>query len=121
MMKFQESQPIFMQIFDWLCDKVLRRELSPDQQIPSVREISAELGVNPNTVMRALERLLQQEIIYSRRGMGNYLSADAYDRIVAIRRQRLHDDTLPQLASEITLLGVTPDEVAKILASLQAR
>lgn len=115
-MKFQESQPIFMQIVDWICDKVLRHELTADQQIPSVRDIAMAVEVNPNTVMRAIERLLQQEIIYSQRGRGNFLSPGAYDTIVSMRRRRLETETLPQLASELKLLGIDP---ASLLSQLQ--
>ena len=72
-MEFQtNAQPIFMQIYDLLCDKVLRGEIKTDEQIPSVRELAVELEVNPNTVRRTIERLLQQEIIYSKRGKGNF-------------------------------------------------
>lgn len=120
-MKFQESQPIFMQIVDWMCDKVLRHELEPDQQIPSVREIAVELEVNPNTVMRSIERLLQSEIIYSQRGKGNFLSADAYQRILEMRSERLMRDTLPQLASEMKLLSLTNDDLIHRLASIQPK
>lgn len=107
-----------MQIVDWLCDKVLRHELVPDQQIPSVREIAVELEVNPNTVMRSIERLLQSEIIYSQRGKGNFLSPDAYQRILQMRSERLIRETLPQLAAEMRLLGFSNDDLLKRLASI---
>lgn len=115
-MKFQESQPIFMQIVDWLCDKVLRHELEPHQQVPSVRDIAVELQVNPNTVMRSIERLLQLGIIYNQRGRGNFLSPDAYLQVRQMRSERLLRDTLPQLASELRLLGITPEEVLSRLS-----
>ena len=107
-----------MQIVDWLCDKVLRHELEPDQQIPSVREIAVELEVNPNTVMRSIERLLQAEIIYSQRGKGNFLSPDAYQRILQMRSERLVRETLPQLAAEMRLLGFSNDDLLTRLASI---
>lgn len=110
-----------MQIVDWLCDKVLRHELEPDQQIPSVREIAVELEVNPNTVMRSIERLLQAEIIYSQRGKGNFLATDAYQRILTMRSERLLNETLPQLASEMQLLGITAEQLLTQLASIQPK
>lgn len=116
-MEFQNTQPIFMQIVDYVCDKVLRGQIAADQQLPSVRELAVELEVNPNTVMRAVERLLQQGIAYSQRGRGNYLAPEAPERIRAMRRQRLAADTLPRLADEMFLLGMKPDE---LVAQLQA-
>ena len=106
-----------MQIVDWVCDKVLSHELQPDEQIPSVRDIAVELAVNPNTVMRSIERLLQQGIIYSQRGRGNYLSADAYERVMAMRRQRLLDEMLPQLAREVRLLEIPMEEIVERLSN----
>lgn len=112
-MEFQtNAQPIFLQIFDLICDRVLREEIKPDEQLPSVRELAVELEVNPNTVQRAFERLLMQEIIYSQRGRGNYLSANARELIIAIRTKRLLDEKLPLLADEMLLLGFAPEQIA---------
>ena len=111
-MEFQNNaQPIFMQIYDLLCDKVLSGEIKPDDQLPSVRELAVELEVNPNTVMRTIERLLQQEIIYSKRGKGNYLSANAPQVITEVRTRRLLDERLPALANELKLLHFSPSDV----------
>lgn len=110
-MKFQDSQPIFLQIVDWLCDKVLVGTLKADDQFPSVREIAAEVGVNPNTVMRAIERLLQAEIIYSQRGKGNYVAPGAREKIQTERRQRFFCELLPQVTDEMLVLGITFDDV----------
>jgi len=107
-----------MQIFDYICDKVLRGEIQTDEQIPSVRELAVELEVNPNTVQRSIERLLLKEIIYSQRGKGNYLNAGAREKIIQLRTKRLLDEKLPLLAEEIKLLGFTPDHVADELKKL---
>lgn len=100
-----------MQIFDWLCDKVLVGELKVDDQFPSVREIAAQVGVNPNTVMRAIERLLQAEVIYSQRGKGNYVAQGAREKILQERRQRFFCEMLPQITDEMRVLGLTIDDV----------
>ncbi|MBP5680104.1 MAG: GntR family transcriptional regulator [Bacteroidales bacterium] len=118
-MEFQtNAQPIFLQIYDLLCDRVLRGELKPDDQLPSVRELAVELEVNPNTVMRTIERLLQQEIIYSKRGKGNFLTDKAYNIILEVRTRRLLEQKLPALADELKLLHFGPAEVEKHLKEL---
>ena len=118
-MEFQtNAQPIFMQIYDLLCDRVLRGELKPDEQIPSVRELAVELEVNPNTVMRTIERLLQQQVIYSKRGKGNYLSADAVQIITEVRTRRLLEEELPALANELRLLHFDPEQLRARLEQL---
>ena len=118
-MEFQNNaQPIFMQIYDLLCDKVLRGEIKPDDQLPSVRELAVELEVNPNTVMRTIERLLQQEIIYSKRGKGNDLTDKALSIITEVRTRRLLDEKLPALANELRLLHYSPSDVKAHLEEL---
>lgn len=104
-MDFQtNAQPIFMQIYDLICDRVLTGQIKTDDQIPSVRELAVELEVNPNTVMRTIERLLQQEIIYSKRGKGNFLAPGAEQIIRQVRTRRLLEEKLPALAAEMKLL-----------------
>ncbi len=117
-MEFQNNKPIFLQIADWLCDKVLKGEIQLGQQLPSVREVAVQLEVNPNTVQRAVERLIQQDIVVTQRGRGNYLTQDAFSRIEDFRRQRLLDEALPKLADEMMLLGVKPKEVANALQNI---
>lgn len=117
-MEFQTSQPIFMQIVDHVCDKILREELTAGKQLPSVRELAVELEVNPNTVMRAIERLAAAEIIFNRRGVGYFVAELAKEQIQVLRRRRLLEEQLPRVADEIKLLGISIEEVAETLRQL---
>ena len=67
-MDFRESQPIYLQIANHVCEKILLQELKPGARIPSVRELAVQLEVNPNTVMRTYEHLQQLDIIYNQAG-----------------------------------------------------
>jgi DNA-binding transcriptional regulator YhcF (GntR family) len=69
-MDFRKQKPIYLQIVDRMSERIVAGEWSEDERVPSVREVAAELGVNPNTVMRTFEYLQNAEIIYNRRGMG---------------------------------------------------
>lgn len=117
-MEFQNTQPIFMQIVDVVCDRVLRGELKTDDQVPSVRELAMQVQVNPNTVQRAIERLLQYEIVYSQRGKGNFLAEGAIEKIQEMRSKRFYEEQLPHIASEMKLLGITPEKISKKLEEL---
>ena len=66
-MEFQNNQPIFMQIVDVICDRVLRGEVKTDEQIPSVRELAMQMQVNPNTVQRG-HALLAYKLLHLPRG-----------------------------------------------------
>ncbi|MCF0180575.1 MAG: GntR family transcriptional regulator [Bacteroidales bacterium] len=112
-MEFQNTQPIFMQIVDVICDRVLQGKLKTDEQIPSVRDLSVQMQVNPNTVQRAIERLLQKEIIYSLRGRGNYLAEGAVDKIREMRSKRFYEEQLPRIVNEMKLLSISLEEISE--------
>lgn len=117
-MEFQNTQPIFMQIVDVVCDRVLRGELKTDDQVPSVRELAMQVQVNPNTVQRAIERLLQYEIVYSQRGKGNFLAEGAIEKIQEMRSKRFYEEQLPHIANEMKLLGISPQQISEKLQNL---
>lgn len=114
-MEFQSTQPIFMQIFDLICDMMLKGELKAGDQVPSVRDLAMRLQVNPNTVMRAIERLAFREVIQNKRGVGYFVTETALDTILAMRHHRLIEERLPQLAEEMRLLNISVEEVAEKL------
>jgi DNA-binding transcriptional regulator YhcF (GntR family) len=111
-MNYSTNQFIFTQIADQICNRVLRGLYLPDSRIPSVRELSTEMEVNPNTVMRSFERLQQHGIIYNKRGIGYFISPEAKEKIRDLRHFHLMEEVLPSVFREMTLLGVGLDELA---------
>ena len=73
----------------------------------SVREMAANVGVNPNTVMRSYERLEADGIIYNRRGVGFFVSEGAKDHIKQLERKKFMDDELPKLRERLALIGLS--------------
>lgn len=113
-MKFDDNRPIYLQICDWVCGKILRKEWPEGERIPSVRELGALLQVNPNTVMRACERLQVQQIIYNQRGIGYFVAGDAVRSTLRAQRDGFLADELPRLFDRMLLLSVGIDEVAAL-------
>lgn len=110
-MEFNGNIPIYRQIIDYCFGCILSGSWIPDERIPSVREMAAQMAVNTHTVLKALEFLQAQEIIYPKRGMGFYLSTDAPERVNETRRQEFFDSTLVELFGEMKMLGIGIDEV----------
>lgn len=110
-MKFNDTQPIFVQIAEWVYERILARHWSPGERIPSVRDLAIELEVNPNTVMRTYDRLQTTEVIYNKRGIGYFLSDQAYELVLKIRREEFVAVELPALIKNMQLLGITPTEI----------
>lgn len=110
-MEFNEHKPIYLQIADNLCDKILSGEWQPEERIPSVRELGTLLGVNPNTIMRTYDHLQSSEVIFNKRGVGYFISKDAKDSIIAAQRNQFIQEELPKILKKMALLGINPSEV----------
>ena len=110
-MEFNNTQAIYLQIADYVCDQVQLQHWPPEGKVPSVRELAVSLEVNPNTIMRSYEYLQQQGIIYTRRGLGYYVSEDALRKVIALRKEQFLQEELPQFFRKMFLLGIELDEL----------
>lgn len=108
-MEFDVNRPIYLQIYDTICDQVLSGELVPDGRIPSVREYGAQLGVNPNTIMRTYEKLTTDGIIYNKRGLGFFISQDAREKVLEYKKTEFVNETVPKIRRQLQLLGFGPE------------
>ncbi len=68
--------PIYEQLIDAIHRAILSGEFAPDEQLPSVRALAAELGINPNTIQKALGELERRGVIYTLKGRGSFVSSD---------------------------------------------
>lgn len=110
-MEFKKSKPIYLQIADMLCERILNNEWSAQDRMPSIREVATDLGVNPNTVLRAFDQLQSDKVIFNRRGMGYYVEAHAKECIVARQRKEFIDEDLPIIIQKMKTLGITFDDL----------
>jgi DNA-binding transcriptional regulator YhcF (GntR family) len=110
-MQFRDTASIYLQIADYICEKILLKQWKVDERIPSVRELAMQLEVNPNTVMRTYEFLQQQNIIYNQRGIGYFVSADAIKNATAYRKTEFMENELPALFRSMYMLGMDAAEL----------
>ncbi len=110
-MDFRKQKPIYLQIADHLSEQVLQGALTPDDRMPSVRDVAASMGVNPNTVVRSFDYLQQEEIIYQRRGVGYFVSPEAKERILAEQRREFLEEELPIIRQRMKTLGISIDDL----------
>ena len=110
-MDFRDKQAIYLQIAEYVSEQVLLGRWAAGDKIPSVRELAAELEVNPNTVMRTYEYLNQQGVIANKRGIGYFPADDATDKIRGFRREQFLQNDLPQFFKNLTLLGIDLREI----------
>ena len=112
-MDFKDNEAIYLQIAGYVSELVLRGKWPPDFKIPSVRELAADLQVNPNTVMRTYELLQSQEVLYNKRGIGFFVAPAAGEQVLAQRRARFLTQELPEVFATMRLLGIDLVEVQR--------
>lgn len=117
-MQFENGKSIFLQIADTITEKVVNGEFPAGEKIPSVRELAAEMGVNPNTVMRTYSELQAMNIIENQRGIGYFVSPEAQRIILKGKKEEFFNRVLPEFLRQAALLGITADELKKHLETL---
>jgi DNA-binding transcriptional regulator YhcF (GntR family) len=96
-MEFSQPKSIFQQIADQMRDRILDGEWSEGERIPSVRDLAISVGVNPNTVNKSYQALLDRSIIENQRGLGYFVAADAKQRIRDEMKAEFVRTELPRL------------------------
>jgi len=101
-MKFNKPKAIYMQIADYICENILATELKGGDRIQSVREMAAQVEVNPNTVARTFSYLQEKEIIFNKRGVGY-----SFERTKAIKKEAFLKHYVPEVFKMMELLGIS--------------
>ena len=112
-MQFSEDKPIWRQIYELIAMRILSGEWLEGERIVSVRELAAEVGVNPNTVQRAFEQLEGQGVLRSERGSGWFVTEDI--GCAQALYQAMVEQKCRQFFLEMADLGMTPDAVKNLV------
>ena len=113
MSSFNETQPIFVQIRQRIAQMILSQTAREGEALPSVRSIAADLSVNPLTVTRAYDALVDLGVVESRRGMGMFVADGARDKLLAHERQVFLSEDWPRIRTQIEALGLDLDSLLK--------
>ena len=114
-MEYNEHKPIYLQNVDLMQEKILQGDWREEERIPSVREMGAMVGVNPNTIVRSYQLLESQEIIYNKRGLGYFVKDGAVARIKDNVKNEFIANELPQFKAKVEMLGITKEELVGLL------
>ena len=117
-MEFSNNKSIFLQIADTISEKVVSGAYLPGEKIPSIRELAADLGVNPNTIMRTYNELQIANIIENKRGIGYFVNINAQKVILERKKTDFFQKVLPEVLRQASLLGITSTELKKYLDKL---
>ncbi len=104
-----------MQVADQIEEAIFTETFAQGEQIPSTTEISKEFHINPATVLKGMNILVDAQLIEKRRGVGMFVIAGAQQRIVEKRRDQFYTDYVKKLVAEAQKLHITQDELAKLI------
>ncbi len=116
-MEFHELKPIYKQIIDTIGERVLTCQWKEGERVPSVRDFAAELGVNPNTVMRAYEYLQRYDVLQNSRGIGNFVCKNARAKIMEMRKTDFIENQLPAIFKQIDILEIPWQQIDELYRS----
>jgi GntR family transcriptional regulator len=110
-LEWNDSQPIYRQLRDRVVDMILDSVLKDGDPLPSVRNVAAEFRVNPLTVLKSYQELVDQDLVEKRRGLGMFVKAGARDVLLKGERQKFLTEQWPRIHATIQRLGLTPGEL----------
>ena len=109
--EWNDSQPIYRQLRDQGVDMILDGVLKEGDPLPSVRNVATEYRVNPLTVLKAYQQLVDEGLVETRRGLGMFVKAGARELLLKGEREKFLSDEWPRIAATIERLGITQKEL----------
>jgi GntR family transcriptional regulator len=113
MHEWNDSQPIYRQLRDRVVAMILDGVLKEGDPLPSVRNVAAEYRVNPLTVLKGYQELVDEQLVETRRGRGMFVNTGARNLLLKGERQKFLTEQWPTIAATIQRLGITPKELLK--------
>ena len=117
--EWNDNQPIYRQLRDRVVAMILDGVLKEGDPLPSVRTVSAEYRVNPLTVLKGYQELVDEELVEKRRGLGLFVRDGARKLLLKAERQKFLTEEWPRITATIQRLGLTPEELMNGEASLR--
>ncbi|HET6350034.1 MAG TPA: GntR family transcriptional regulator [Candidatus Krumholzibacteria bacterium] len=114
---WNDSQPIYRQLRDRVVALILDGVLKEGDPLPSVRSVAAEFRINPLTVMKSYQMLVDERLVESRRGRGMFINDNARRVLLQGERQKFLEEEWPKIGATIARLGLDAKELLKALAS----
>src|SRR3984893_15600042 len=109
--EWNDGQPIYRQLRDRIVAMILDGVLNEGDPLPSVRNVAAEYRVNPLTVLKSYQQLVDEQLVEKKRGRGMFINAGARNLLLQGERQKFLAEEWPRVHAAIQRLGLTPKEL----------
>ena len=113
---FDGTRPIFLQLAEMLEEGIISGAFPEESQIPSITEYSAALKINPATALKGINLLVDEGLVYKKRGVGMFVSEGAREKLLRKKRESFYSERVLPVAREAKALGLTQDELQVLTA-----
>jgi DNA-binding transcriptional regulator YhcF (GntR family) len=111
-----DTRPIFVQIAERIEEDILAGRLAEEEQVPSTNQFAALYQINPATAAKGVNLLVDQGILYKRRGLGMYVALGARAKLLEKRREQFFEQYVAPMLAEAEKLGIPTDQVAQMIS-----
>lgn len=116
-----EEKSIYLQIEQMIEDSILRGIFLEEERVPSTNELAKLYSINPATAAKGVNLLVEEGILYKKRGIGMFVASGSKEKIIMKRRGAFFDEYVIRLVNEAKSLGITPGELIDMIRSAQDR
>ncbi len=113
-MEFSSTQPIYLQIVNWVLEQILSGNWKAGEKVMSVRELAVHFEVNANTVMRSYDYLQNNQILMNKRGIGFFVAENAVEIIKNLRKKQFMEEEVPVFLKHLRLLNIDIKEIINL-------
>jgi DNA-binding transcriptional regulator YhcF (GntR family) len=110
-----ENRPIFVQIAERIENDIIAGELPEESQVPSTNQFASFYQINPATAAKGVNLLVDQGILYKKRGLGMYVAPGARARLLEKRREQFYEQYVVTMIREAEKLGITQEQLADMI------
>lgn len=113
-MEFSSTQPIYLQIVNWVLEQILSENWKAGEKVMSVRELAVHFEVNANTMMRSYDYLQNNQILMNKRGIGFFVAENAVEIIKTLRKKQFMEEEVPVFFKHLRLLDIDIQEIINL-------
>ena len=110
-----DKKPIYVKIKDWLADQIIDETIETHDKIPSTNEIVTYFKVNHITVSKGVTQLVEDGILYKKRGVGMFVEEGAREKLLKVRREEFVEDYLKPMLDEAEKLELTKEDIQQLI------
>ncbi|WP_033343906.1 GntR family transcriptional regulator [Catenuloplanes japonicus] len=116
---FDDRSPIYQQIAEKIKDEILTGALKEDEQVMSTNQYASFYRINPATAAKGFQQLVDEGVLYKKRGIGMFVSAQAREQLRGQRRERFFTEVVDAMIAEAQMIGIPLDEVVARIAAVR--